>query len=328
MKRDLDRLMKERGLEALLASGRVHGNPALHYLTNGAGLTQAMVLKKRGEEPILLCSAMERDEAASSGLRVEKLDQYEFAKLEREAGNPLDATVELHRRIFADFEVSGRVGFYGAADRGRAWVLLNALNDQLEGIEVVGEFDVPLITAARATKDDSEGERVREVGRRTGEVVAWTLDYIRAHQVADEIIVMADSSPLTLGHVRQEVNRLIAEQELEDPEGFILSIGRDAGVPHNKGRVADVLMLGKTILFDIFPRERGGGYFFDMTRTFCLGYAPREVEEVYQDVSECQAMLLEAYEVGTEARRYQQMTCDFFAGRVQAVIADVKQGSR
>ncbi len=320
--------MKERGLDAALAAGPVQGNPALYYLTNGAGLTRAMVLKKRGEEPVLFCWPMEREEATASGLRVENLGQYDYAKLEREAGSALGATVELHRRIFADFGVSGRVGFYGAADRGASYTLLSALNDEIEAIEVVGEFDVPLITAARATKDDSEGERIREVGRRTGEVVARTLDYIHSHQVADEIVVMADSSPLTLGHVRQEVNRLIAEQEMEDPEGFILSIGRDAGVPHNKGRSADVLMLGKTIVFDIFPRERGGGYFFDMTRTFCLGYAPREVEEAYNDVSECQTMLLEAYQVGADARRYQQMTCDFFAGRGHPTVAEDPQTER
>jgi Xaa-Pro aminopeptidase len=325
VKSDLDELMQERGLDAALAAGSVHGNPALYYLTSGAGLTRGMVLKKRGEEPILLCWPMEREEAAGSGLRVENLGRYDYAKLEREAGNPLDATIALHRRIFADFDVSGRVGFYGNADRGAAWVLLNALNDQLDGIEVVGEFDGGLITAARATKDEGEGERIREVGRRTGEVVAGTIDFIRSHEVGDEILLLPDSSPLTLGHVRQEVNRLMAERELEDPEGFILSIGRDAGVPHNKGRPVDVVMLGQTIVFDIFPREQGGGYFFDMTRTFCLGYAPREVEEAYEDVIECQQMLLEAYEVGTEARQYQQMACDSFASRGHPTVGEDSQ---
>jgi Xaa-Pro aminopeptidase len=325
VKDDLDRLMEERGLDAALASGTVHGNPALYYLTNGAGLTQGMVLKKRGEEPILLCWPMEREEAAASGLRVENLGRYDYARLEREAGSRLEATVELHRRIFADFDVGGHVGFYGKEDCGSAWVLLNELNDRLEGIEVVGEFGPGLITTARATKDESEAERIRDVGRRTCEVVSATLDFVRGHEVADEILVLEDSSPLTLGRVRQEVNRLMAERELEDPEGFILSIGRDAGIPHNKGRPVDVLMLGKTIVFDIFPRERGGGYFFDMTRTFCLGYAPREVEEAYRDVRECQEAVLDAYEAGAEARRYQRMTCEFFESRGHPTIAQDAQ---
>ncbi len=317
--------MEQRGLDAALVAGQVHGNPDLYYMASSAGLTQAMVLKKRGEEPVLLAWPMEREVAAASGLKVANLGAYDYAKLEREAGNRIDATVELHRLIFADYGVTGRVGFYGAADRGSAWVLLNTLDEKIEDIEVVGEFDVPLILAARATKDDSEGERIREVGRRTSEVVAATIDFLRGHKVKDKMLVTADSDALTLRRVRQEVGRLIAEQQMEDPEGFILSIGRDAGIPHNKGHSEDVLMLGKTIIFDIFPREQGGGYFFDMTRTFCLGYAPPEVEQVYRDVSECTEMLLEAYEVGTAARQYQKMTCDFFAARGHATIAEDSQ---
>ena len=321
MKQDLDRLMEERRLDAALVGGPVHGNPAMYYMTNGAGLTSGFVLKKRGEEPVLLCWPMEREEAAASGLTVVNLGRYDFVSILRETGNQLAATVELYRRIFADLDVSGRVGFYGLQDRGRAWVLLNALDTQLEGIEVYGDFDVTLIDAARATKDFTEAERIQEVGRRTCAVVTRTIEFLQAHRVKDEVLVQADGTPLTIGRVHEEINRFLAEQGLEDPEGFIFSIGRDAGIPHSKGRPDDVVALGKTIVFDIFPREAGGGYFFDMTRTFCLGYAPPEVEKAYRDVYECQQSIIEAYEVGAEARRYQQMTCEFFEGRGHPTIA-------
>ncbi len=321
MKQDLDRLMEERGLNAALVGGAVHGNPAMYYMTNGAGLTGGFVLKKRGEEPVLLCWPMEREEAAASGLTVVNLGRYDFVSILRETGNQLAATVELYRHIFADLGVRGRVGFYGLQDRGRAWVLLNALDTQLEGIEVYGDFDVTLIDAARATKDFTEAERIQEVGRRTCAVVTRTIEFLQAHRVKDEVLVQADGTPLTIGRVHEEINRFLAEQGLEDPEGFIFSIGRDAGIPHSKGRPDDVVALGKTIVFDIFPREAGGGYFFDMTRTFCLGYAPPEVEKAYRDVYECQQSIIEAYEVGAEARRYQQMTCEFFEGRGHPTIA-------
>ncbi len=48
MKRDLDRLMEERGLDALVVSGRTYGNPSLVYLVNGAAVTQGIVVKKAG----------------------------------------------------------------------------------------------------------------------------------------------------------------------------------------------------------------------------------------------------------------------------------------
>jgi len=321
MKQDLDHLMEERGLDAVLVAGAVHGNPAMYYMTNGAGLTRGWVLKKRGEESVLLCWPMEREEATASGLSIVNMGKYDYVSILRETGDQLVAAVELHRRVFADLGVSGRVGFYGLADQGRAWVLLNALDTQLEGIEVYGDFDVTLIDAARATKDTIEAERIREMGRRTCMVVARTIEFLKSHRVKDEVLVQADSTPLTIGRVHEEINRLLAEQRLEDPEGFIFSIGRDAGIPHSKGRPEDVVALGKTIVFDIFPREAGGGYFFDMTRTFCLGYAPPEVEKAYREVYECVEMLVEAYTVGIEARRYQQMTCKFFESRGHPTIA-------
>jgi Xaa-Pro aminopeptidase len=279
------------------------------------------VLKKRGQEPLLLCSPIEREEAAASGLTVVNMGKYDFMTILRETGHQLAATVELHRRVFADLGVTGRVGFYGLADHGRAWLLLNALDTQLEDVEVYGDFDVTLIDAARATKDAAEAERIRDVSQRTCAILSRTIDFLRSHSVQDEALVQPDGTPLTIGRVHQEIDRLIAEQRLEDPEGFIFSIGRDAGVPHSKGRPEDVVALGKPIVFDIFPRQAGGGYFADVTRTFCLGYAPPEVEQAYQQVYECQAMLLEAYQVGTEARRYQHMACQFFESRGHPTIA-------
>jgi Xaa-Pro aminopeptidase len=319
MKQDLDRLMEERGLDAILVAGKAHGNPAMYYMTNGT--VGGYVVKKRGEEAVLLCSPIEREEAAASGLTIVNIGKYDFLTILREADDRLDAVVELYRRMFADLGVSGRVGFYGLMDRGSAWVALNALDAQLEGIEVYGDFDVTLIDAARATKDAAEAERMREIGRRTCDIIGQTVEFLRSHGVKDGALAQADGTPLTIGRVHEQINRFIAEQRLEDPEGFIFSIGRDAGVPHNKGNPGDVLALGKTIVFDIFPCEAGGGYFADVTRTFCLGYAPPEVEKAYQDLYECQTKVLEAYEVGTEARLYQQMTCEFLESRGHPTVA-------
>jgi Xaa-Pro aminopeptidase len=325
MKQDLDRLMEERGLEAAFISGTVHGNPAMVYMTNGAGLTKGMVIKKRGIEPVLLCWPMEREVAAASGLTTVNLAKYDYNALIRETGDQLAATVQFYRRIFADLDVSGRVGFYGMRDQGRAWTLLNTLDAELDGIEVCGEFDVTLIEAARTTKDADEAARVRQMGKRTCDIIGQTIAFLQAHDVKNGALVQADGAPLTVGHVHAQINRFIAEQGLEDPEGFIFSIGRDAGVPHNKGTLNAVMELGETIVFDIFPREAGGGYFADVTRTFCLGHAPAEVKKIYRDVYDCQAQILGAYEVDAEAKRYQQMTCAFFAERGHPTIADDAQ---
>jgi Xaa-Pro aminopeptidase len=313
--------MEKRELDAFVVAGKALGNPAMTYMTNGANLTRGWIIQKRGDEPILLCSPIERDEAAASGLTVVTLNKYDFLSILREKEDQLTANVELYRRAFADLGVSGRVGFYGKADQGRAWKLLNTLNAQLENVVVYGDFETTLIDEARATKDATEAARIEEMGRRTCSIVGRTIDFLRSHQVNEEMLLQGDGTPLTIGRVHEEISRFISEEQLDDPEGFIFSIGRDAGVPHNKGCAEDVVTLGQTIVFDIFPCESGSGYFFDMTRTLCLGYAPPEVEDAYGDVKQCVEMLIDAYEVGEEARRYQQMTCEFFEERGHPTVA-------
>ena len=164
MKQDLDRLMDERDLSAVMISGSSLGNPAMAYLVNGAGISGGYVVKKVGQEPVLFCSPIEREVAASSGLEVVNLSRYNPAQILRDSTDELSASVELHRRIFADMDVSGTVGFYGSADQGRAWLLLGALSERLDGIDVSAEFGPNVLDLARATKDLHEVNRIKDVG--------------------------------------------------------------------------------------------------------------------------------------------------------------------
>ena len=321
MKQDLERLMEERGLNALVVAGKMNGNPPLYYMANGAKVISGHVIKKRGEAPVILSSSIDREVAAASGLAVVTMNKYDYESILREKTDRLAATVELYRRVFADLGVKGKVGFYGMADQGSAWRLLNAIGDQLEGVEIHGDYDPTLIDMARATKDAAETERIREVGRRTAAIMGQTVEFLKSHQVKDKVLMQADGTPLTIGQVHKEINRFLAKQGLDVPEGVIFAIGRDAGVPHNKGNPKDVVRLGKSIIFDFGTREAGGGYYFDMTRTFCLGYAPPEVEKAYRDVYDCVEMLTRSYKAGNETRYYMQMACEFFESRGHPTIA-------
>jgi Xaa-Pro aminopeptidase len=322
MKHDIDELMRERDLDAIMVSGKVLGNPPLVYLLNGARLTQAVILKKLGEPLSLIVSPMEREEAAVSGHRIVLNSRYDYRDCQRQAhGDPLTASILYYERIFADFNIHGRVGFYGHLDQGYAYAFLKALDAALTDIEIVGEIGIDLITQARATKDSDEVERIKQVGARTVAVVDQTLTYLRTHDVdKDEMLHKADGSILNVGDMHHHIDQLIAQQGFEDPEGFIFATGADAGIPHSKGSKNTPVRLGQTIVFDIFPRESGGGYFFDLTRTFCLGYAPPEVVRLHQDVLECLRYIQSIIQIGHLSAEYQQAACAFFAQRGHATI--------
>jgi Xaa-Pro aminopeptidase len=324
MKQDLDQLMAARGLDAMLVRGKVLGNPPLVYLLNGAHLTQAVLIKKRGEGPTVIVGPMDRATAAATGCSVVLTTRYGYAALlEAHQGDELAASVAYYRRILEDLGVSGRLGCYGYLDQGYAYALLSALNAATPDVEIVGEVQEDIIKAARATKDAEEVARIRDVGRRTASVVSQTVAFLQSHTVDEAERLRTDEGRvLTVGDVHAHIARLIAAEGLEDPEGFIFATGADAGIPHSRGTAGAPMRLGEAIVFDIFPREVGGGYFFDLTRTFCLGYAPKPVAALHEDVLSCLQVIKAEIRVDVETRRYQQMACAFFRDRGHPTIED------
>ena len=65
MKSDIDALMQEKNLDALLVLGAAEHNPPMYYYTGGGHVSAAVLVKKRGEEPILFYNDMERDEGTA-----------------------------------------------------------------------------------------------------------------------------------------------------------------------------------------------------------------------------------------------------------------------
>ncbi len=313
MKADLDRLMAERDIDAAVVSGTVTGNPIMYYMTNGARLhLHSVVVKPAGRPAVLACRPMEREEAAKSGLTTVSLAQFDPLRLQEEAGSVLGGMVLLYQKLLEQLEVGGRVAFYGELDQGKSFSFLNELQASTPGLTVVGEYEDSIFDLAQLTKDRSEIERMREVGRRTAAAMQAAIEFVQSHRVKNETLIKDDSCPLTVGDVKRAVLRKLFGLELEDPEGMIFAIGRDAGVPHSAGNADDPLRLGEPIVFDLFPREAGGGYFHDMTRTFSLGYARPEVQETYDQVKLCCERVVSALEVDQLGSTYQNLACDIF----------------
>ena len=106
MKTDIDELMKEQGVDYLLVTGPAQHNPPMVYMTGGGHLTQADLIKKRGQEPILFHSSMERDEAAQTGLPTRYFDDYRITDLLKQTGGDMvKAIVKRYQGMFADLEI-------------------------------------------------------------------------------------------------------------------------------------------------------------------------------------------------------------------------------
>jgi Xaa-Pro aminopeptidase len=126
----------------------------------------------------------------------------------------------------------------------------------------------------------------------------------------DEVLLKEDNTPLTIGDVKSRINLWLAELGAENPEGTIFAIGKDAGVPHSSGTESDLLRLGQTIVFDIYPCEAGGGYFYDFTRTWSLGYATPEAQKLYDEVRAVFDKVMENLDLNAPFKDYQRLVCE------------------
>ena len=305
MKSDLDALMQERNLDAIMVLGNAENNPPMYYLTGGGHVNSAILIKKRNEEPVLFCNVMERGEAEKSGLTVKPMLRSPMEMFLNEKG----------KQAFSDLGInSGRIGVYGNANVSVTLSIIQRLTQAYSGLSFVGgEINDNIFFFAMESKDETEVARIRKMGVITTEVVGLTADFLTARDVRkDEVLLKEDGSPLTIADIKQKINLWLAERNAVPSEGYIFAIGSDAGVPHSQGNPDDLLRLGKTIVFDIYPQEQGGGYFYDFTRTWSLGYATPEAQKLYDEVLAVYEKVVENLDLNVVFKEYQTLTCDEF----------------
>jgi Xaa-Pro aminopeptidase len=304
MKSDLDALMQARHLDAILVLGNSENNPPMYYLTGGGRISNAVLIKKIYEPPVLFCNSMEREEAEKSGFKVIALKNEGMKEL---AKRP--------KELLADCGfTSGTLGVYGQTEISMALHIFDRLGEELPDIKLIGEEqDQTIFLYAMETKDENELERIRRMGKTTTEVVGLVAEYLTSREVgADEVLLKADGIPLTIGDVKNKIALWLAERGAVDTEGLIFAIGRDAGIPHSVGNPDDFVRLGQTIIFDIFPSEAGGGYYYDFTRTWCLGYAPPEAQKLFDEVKDIYEKVIENIDLNVVFKQYQKVVCDEF----------------
>lgn len=304
MRAELDDLIGKAGLDAIMVLGNAAHNPPMYYMTGGGHVTNAALVKDPGKAAVLYCNAMERDEAAKSGLKVIPLSV-----------NGVDSLLKDPREILeAQAIVRGRLGVYGTLDAGNLISIIKRIRETFPNLEIVSEpKEESIFLRAMETKDENEIDHIRRMGRITTEVVARVAQLLTSSAVsADEVLLKDDGTALTVADVKNRIALWLAERGAEQAEGCIFAIGRDAGLPHSEGSPNDPIRLGRTIVFDIFPGEAGGGYFYDFTRTWSLGYADPEAQHLFDEVRTVYEKVIDNIDLNVAFKEYQKLACEEF----------------
>jgi Xaa-Pro aminopeptidase len=299
MLRDLDSLMHARGIDAVVVPMHEAMHSSFRWLARGAKVTHGYAVKLPGREPILLTYPMEREEAAATGLEVHLVHEYDYERIFRTAPHQSEAYGEWFTNALKALGAGPALAFFGNVPVQLYVGLVEAL--ERRGWNVHRSNGEDLIQLARKTKEPWEIDAIRSVGERTEVVV----DGVRA--------MLRKARPgLTLGDLKRFVSSEIARLGMIEDHETILSQGRDAGVPHSRGDASAAVRPSVPIVLDIFPADRSSGYFFDLTRTFCVGPVPDELRRMHAEVLDAFIRARDAMRPGTQASSYQALVCDLF----------------
>ena len=310
MRRDLDRLMQERGLAGMVVFANDRYCPAMHYAT-GKRVHRAIYFRSATGREHLVVDPMERDDAAAIGIEHSTLQQHQWIervdRLGAAAGH-----AELIGEVLGTFDMRGSIALFGDLEASFAYQLITEIKERVSGV-IIDSILPDILTLARTTKDPDEIAAIRHASLAVVSAYRKLTDHLGGLR-RDGGTFRDETGAVTLGSLRTLLNREFLAFGLEGGESIVAQ-GRDAGVPHNRGNDAELLKAGSPVIIDIFPGEAGGGYHSDFTRTFCMAPVPDAVRALYDDVHAAFRAVMDTLRTGDVCRSYQETTCEVFERR-------------
>jgi len=277
----LGRELADRGCDALLIVGASGRDPDLAPFVGPVHLSRAVLLlpapgpaQRRGRGPLLAyLTPMERGEAAKTGFPLLTPADLEVERLSRERTEPGSFWSAFLEGVLGRSGLApGRLALAGHLGAGTAVVFSRALEEA--GWTLVEGH--PVVRRLRQRKRPDEIAAIREAARGTVAAFRRVAEVLAAAAAdgADGGALRFEGEPLTVGRLRLEVFRVLADHGLEQPEGNIVAPGEEGAMPHSVGTDGRVLRRRETLVVDLFPRGR---LYADCTRTFCVGDPPPPV---------------------------------------------------
>ncbi|MDR1190729.1 MAG: Xaa-Pro peptidase family protein [Verrucomicrobiales bacterium] len=176
----------------------------------------------------------------------------------------------------------------------RAGITVNVATPFLPQREFKTAEEIKHITAA---------QRHAEFGLARG------LEILRAATVDRKNFIVWNGKKLTSEILRGEIDAAIIRHG-GLPANTIVAGGAQGCDPHEQGH--GPLLARRTIVLDLFPRDRRTGYFGDLTRSVVKGAAGDALKQLYATVSAAQNLVLRALRPGVDGAKLHERVKQYF----------------
>ena len=277
MLEDLDTLMQQNSIDALIVQGNAFEIPDVFWLTGFRSPDSIIYLKNANEEPIV----------ASLYHTLERIKKESFIKKTHDLNDVYMQLLQEHKRLYDHPDVvfdsilkehfSGKV--IGVPDHIPARVLLAI---QSLGYEVKA---VPkLLLNARATKSTNEIKIITKAGRATTSAISNVVDLIKNSKIGPNKKLIHKKNPLTVRDIKLCLDHSLLDFNAESAEDAIVAVGRKGFDWHYLGNPRDPIKAGVPIILDVFPRLKLGRYVADVTRTVVKGTPNKKLQSMFDAV--------------------------------------------
>jgi Xaa-Pro aminopeptidase len=310
LKGDLDGILAEKGIEALLLYSDSYRDANMYYLTRFLAPDPFIFLKKVDEKPILVVSQMEYPRAQKQSVvkDVRSYLDYNYLEAVKSAKEPQHGALKFIADV-AKQELGTGTRVCVSSD----FPVLVA--DVLRAEGLIIEPMLGVVEKARETKDKQELETIKEIQQVNEKVTSEAIELVADSDVGSNKTLHYKGEPLTVGKIKSFFGHKFLENGCLPEEDIIIACGTKSADPHYVGEPEDRLKADQPIILDIYPRSIQKRYWTDMTRTVVKGKASNKLKKMFDAVSEAKNASFDAIQAGAVGRRVYDVCCDVLEKR-------------
>ncbi len=274
---DLDRLLEDADVDALIAFGTAFEVPDIYWLTGFRSPDTVTVVHNRGEETIVAAALNTVERLKKEGFVKRIYDMSELYRSLMKKGVRLTNNPEIVYKSLLGEIFSGKT--IGVPDHLPASHLIAIQN---LGYKVKPVPD--LLMEGRATKSPREVKLIKQAGAATISAVSRIIDMIKDADIGPNGSLLVKGNPLTVRDVKLTLDHTLMDYDAESAEDAIVAVGKKGFDWHYLGKPGDELKAGVPIIMDVFPRLKREFYVADVTRTVVKGTPEKRVREMFDAV--------------------------------------------
>jgi len=302
---DLDNILAEKDVEALLLYSDSYKDANMYYLTEFLAPDPFIFLKRADEEPIIVVNQMEypRAQKQSSVKDVKSYLDYNYLEAVKSAKEPQLGALKFIANV-AKQELDRETRICVPSN----FPVLVADVLRAEGLTLAPTFGV--VEKARETKDTYEVEEIMAVQAVNEKVTSEAIELIANSDVGNNKTLRYNGESLTVGKVKSFFGHKLLENRCLPEEDIIVACGTKSSDPHYVGAAEDKLKADQPIILDIYPRSIQKRYCTDMTRTVVKGKASSKLKQMFSTVQEAKDVSLDAIQAGALGSQVYDVCCD------------------